>query len=170
MWVKKGSCQTKRSCLYNWVPPECHTKTMNSRRLQPIAQDPGFVRWRNVCRTNLRKCCFVIKRPILNFYVLWIQTFITMTLLDLNLAYRMKDTHQLGVISWCFIFDPSCGVRSPKLSRSIRFIEHCYADTQANLPNYWMLNLSYWDLWQATPFMTTKQTTTYAANYRLQAY
>jgi len=29
---------------------------------------------------------------------------------------------------------------------------------------------SYWDLWQATPFMTTKQMTTYAANYRLQAY
>jgi len=29
---------------------------------------------------------------------------------------------------------------------------------------------SYWDLWQATPFMTTKQTTTYAANCRLQAY
>jgi len=28
----------------------------------------------------------------------------------------------------------------------------------------------YWDLWQATPFMTTKQTTTYAAKYGLQAY
>ena len=26
---------------------------------------------------------------------------------------------------------------------------------------------SYWDLWQATPFMTTKQMTTYAANYGL---
>ena len=29
---------------------------------------------------------------------------------------------------------------------------------------------SYWDLWQATPFMTTRQMTTYAANYILQAY
>jgi len=29
---------------------------------------------------------------------------------------------------------------------------------------------SYWDLWQATPLMTTKQTTTYAANYGFQAY
>jgi len=29
---------------------------------------------------------------------------------------------------------------------------------------------SYWDLWQATPFMATKQMTTYAANYGLQAY
>jgi len=28
----------------------------------------------------------------------------------------------------------------------------------------------YWDLWQATPFMTTKQMTTYAANYGLQAF
>jgi len=26
---------------------------------------------------------------------------------------------------------------------------------------------NYWDLWQATPFMTTRQTATYAANYRL---
>ena len=31
-------------------------------------------------------------------------------------------------------------------------------------------NWSYWDLWQATPFMTTKQMTTYAANCGLQAY
>jgi hypothetical protein len=30
--------------------------------------------------------------------------------------------------------------------------------------------LNYWDLWQATPFMATKQTTPYAMNYRLQAY
>jgi len=30
--------------------------------------------------------------------------------------------------------------------------------------------LSHWDLWQATPFMTTKQMTTYAANYGLQAH
>jgi len=29
---------------------------------------------------------------------------------------------------------------------------------------------SYWDLWQATHFMTTKQMSTYAANYGLQAY
>ena len=29
---------------------------------------------------------------------------------------------------------------------------------------------SYWDFWQATPFMTTKQMITYAANYGLQAY
>ena len=29
---------------------------------------------------------------------------------------------------------------------------------------------SYWDLWQATPFMITKQMTTYAGNYGLQAY
>ena len=29
---------------------------------------------------------------------------------------------------------------------------------------------SYWDLWQATPFMTTKQMNTHAANYGLQAY
>ena len=29
---------------------------------------------------------------------------------------------------------------------------------------------SYWDLWQATLSMTTRQTTTYAANYNLQAY
>ena len=29
---------------------------------------------------------------------------------------------------------------------------------------------SYWDLWQATSFMTAKQITTYAANYGLQAY
>ena len=29
---------------------------------------------------------------------------------------------------------------------------------------------SYSDLWQATPFITTRQMTTYAANYRLQAY
>jgi len=28
---------------------------------------------------------------------------------------------------------------------------------------------SYWDLWQATPFMTTKMNT-YAAHYGLQAY
>jgi len=27
-----------------------------------------------------------------------------------------------------------------------------------------------WDLWQATRFMTTKQMTTYAANYGLQTY
>jgi len=26
------------------------------------------------------------------------------------------------------------------------------------------------NLWQATPFMTTKQMTTYAVNYRLQVY
>jgi len=32
------------------------------------------------------------------------------------------------------------------------------------------LTTYYWDLWQATPFMTTRQTTTYAANYILQAY
>ena len=25
--------------------------------------------------------------------------------------------------------------------------------------------LSYWDVWQATPFMTTKQTTTYARDF-----
>ena len=29
---------------------------------------------------------------------------------------------------------------------------------------------SYWDHWQAAPFMTTKQMATYAANYGLQAY
>jgi len=29
---------------------------------------------------------------------------------------------------------------------------------------------SYWDLWQAIAFMTTKQMTTYAANYGLPAY
>jgi spermidine/putrescine-binding protein len=29
---------------------------------------------------------------------------------------------------------------------------------------------NYWDLWQATPFMTTKQMTQYAVNYRLYAY
>jgi hypothetical protein len=29
---------------------------------------------------------------------------------------------------------------------------------------------SYWDLWQATPFMTIKQTTPYAVNYRQNAY
>ena len=29
---------------------------------------------------------------------------------------------------------------------------------------------SYWDLWQAKPFMTTNQMTTYTVNYGLQAY
>jgi len=29
---------------------------------------------------------------------------------------------------------------------------------------------SYWDLWQAKPLITTKQMTTYAANYTLQAH
>ena len=29
---------------------------------------------------------------------------------------------------------------------------------------------NYWDLWQATPFITTKQTTPYDVNYRLHAY
>ena len=29
---------------------------------------------------------------------------------------------------------------------------------------------SYWDLWQVTPFMTTKQVTTYAVNYGLRIY
>jgi hypothetical protein len=29
---------------------------------------------------------------------------------------------------------------------------------------------SYWDLWQVTPFMTTKQTTPFTANYRQTAY
>ena len=31
-------------------------------------------------------------------------------------------------------------------------------------------NWSYWDLWQDTAFMTTKQMTTHAANWGLQAY
>jgi len=30
--------------------------------------------------------------------------------------------------------------------------------------------MKFWDLWQSTPFTTTKQMTTYAANYGLQAY
>jgi hypothetical protein len=29
---------------------------------------------------------------------------------------------------------------------------------------------NYWDLWQATHFMTTKQAIPYAVNYRLHAY
>jgi hypothetical protein len=29
---------------------------------------------------------------------------------------------------------------------------------------------NYWELWQATPFMTTKQTTPYAVNYTFHAY
>jgi len=40
-----------------------------------------------------------------------------------------------------------------------------YKDEELKLQKW-----SYWDLWQATPFMTTKQITTYTANYGLQAY
>jgi len=32
------------------------------------------------------------------------------------------------------------------------------------------LKWNYWGLWQATPLMTIKQMTPYAANYRLNAY
>ena len=40
-----------------------------------------------------------------------------------------------------------------------------YRDEELKLQKW-----SYWDLWQATPFMTTKQTTPYAVNCRLNAY
>ena len=44
-------------------------------------------------------------------------------------------------------------------------------ETSDRLHPLWPQNKwSYWDFWQATPFMTTKQTTTYAANYRSQTY
>ena len=44
-------------------------------------------------------------------------------------------------------------------------LQQPYKDEEFNRQKW-----SYWDLRKATPFMTTNQMTTYAANYGLQAY
>ena len=44
-------------------------------------------------------------------------------------------------------------------------LQQPYKDEELKLQKW-----SYWNLWQAKTFMTTKQMTTYAAKYGLQAY
>jgi len=85
----------------------------------------------------------------------------------LSNGYLITPSSGLSVKGWHIFFT----YKKVTLQFCLHFIwvRKLDSDSITEMKNWKRQKWSYWDLWQATPFMTTKQTTPYAVNYRLNA-